>query len=282
MDIRAELRSAGIPVSDIEPMGGGCVSAVYQIRTVGGNVLVAKADEYGDANLPIEAFMLQYLNEHTRLPVPTVEFFSEKLLVMSYISGSSRFDPQAERHAAELLAELHNITSQTYGFLGDTLIGGLRQPNKPDGSWLSFFRDQRLMYMAQEATRSGRLPSSLFLRIESLCSHLENWLFEPESPSLVHGDVWTTNVLAAKGRIVGFLDPAIYFAHDEIELAFTTLFHTFGRDFYERYQSIRPPRPGFYEERRDLYNLYPLLVHVRLFGGAYISSLDHVLQRYER
>lgn len=280
MDIRSALRSAGYDVADIEPMGGGCVSAVYLIRTADHTPYVVKVDDSGTSSLPIEAFMLAYLAENTALPVPVVHHVSENLMVMTYMPGDSRFDSNAERHAAELLAELHTHSAPVYGFSRDTVIGGLRQPNPNVESWLDFFREHRLLYMAGEARRAGRLPNSISKRIENLCKHLDKWLFEPERPSLIHGDIWTTNILAQRGRIKAFLDPAIYFADAEIELAFTSLFHTFGQEFYTRYNEIRPIVPGFFEERCDLYNLYPLLVHVRLFGGSYVTSVDKVLAGY--
>jgi len=105
-------------------------------------------------------------------------------------------------------------------------------------------------------------------------------LIEPAKPSLIHGDAWTGNILALNDQIIGFLDPAIYFADAEIELAFTTLFGTFGDSFFGRYEEIRPIEPGFLEARLDIYNLYPLLVHVRLFGGSYVSSVERVLKRF--
>ncbi|HFE66189.1 MAG TPA: fructosamine kinase, partial [Chloroflexi bacterium] len=117
-------------------------------------------------------------------------------------------------------------------------------------------------------------------RMERFCGHLDEWLAEPARPSLIHGDVWTTNVLAAGDRITGFVDPAIYFADPEIELAFTTLFGTFGQPFFRRYEEIRPLPPGFFDTRRDIYNLYPLLVHARLFGGGYGSSVESTLRRF--
>lgn len=281
MDIRSEISvAAGRQLVDIEPIGGGCVSEVYRVRLTDGKCLVAKFDEDATTSLPIEAFMLAYLAEHTQLPVPAVHSISNRLLLMDFVPGESHFSPDAERHAAELLAALHDLTSPTYGFTRDTLIGGLHQPNPPTTSWLDFFRDQRLLYMSGEAARVGRLPSSLQNRIEHLCVNLDRWLFEPVRPSMIHGDVWTTNILATGGRITAFLDPAIYFAHDEIELAFTTLFHTFGRAFYDRYEEIRPINAGFFEERRDLYNLYPLLVHVRLFGGSYVSTVERTVARF--
>ena len=117
-------------------------------------------------------------------------------------------------------------------------------------------------------------------RLETLAGRLGRWISEPAHPSLLHGDMWTGNLLCRDGRIAGFIDPAIYFGDPEIELAFSTLFGTFGRAFFARYASLRELKPGFFEERRDLYNLYPLLVHVRLFGGSYVSSVDRTLTQF--
>ncbi|MDP6927871.1 MAG: fructosamine kinase family protein, partial [Rhodospirillales bacterium] len=127
---------------------------------------------------------------------------------------------------------------------------------------------------------SGRMPTSMMSRLERLAGRLSEWIDEPCEPSLIHGDMWGGNVLCADGRITGFIDPAIYFADAEIELAFTTLFGTFGDDFFARYNEHRPLKPGFFETRRDLYNLYPLLVHVRLFGGSYVNSVETTLRRF--
>jgi fructosamine-3-kinase len=133
--------------------------------------------------------------------------------------------------------------------------------------------------MAREALDAGRLPARTMNRIEALAARLERWIDEPAAPSLIHGDLWTGNVLCRAGRIAGFVDPAIHYADAEIELAFSTLFGTFGEPFFASYQRRRPLRPGFFEARRDLYNLYPLLVHVRLFGGPYLGSVERTLAR---
>jgi len=118
-------------------------------------------------------------------------------------------------------------------------------------------------------------------RVEALCARLGDWLPADETPRLLHGDLWTGNVLVGgDGRISGFIDPAIYYGAAEVELAFTTLFGTFGDAFFARYQEHHPLAPGFFEERRDLYNLYPLLVHVRLFGGSYVDAVDRTLARH--
>lgn len=263
------------------PLSGGCVAEVYKVCLPGGTNVVAKVDSSESARLALEGHMLRYLHQHSQLPVPAVLHCSDALLIMEFIEGESHFSSAAQQHAAELLAGLHDSSASHFGFDTDTLIGGLHQPNPKTARWLDFFRDHRVLYMAGEAHRAGRMPAQMMQRLEKFAARLSNWLEEPEHPSLIHGDVWTTNVLAQKGRITGFIDPAIYFAHAEIELAFTTLFGTFGGTFLERYHEIRPLAGGlneFMEIRKDIYNVYPLLVHVRLFGGSYLHSVDRVLQ----
>ncbi len=199
---------------------------------------------------------------------------------MSWIEAGGGVTAGAQAHAAELLAELHGVGAENYGFERSTLIGGLDQPNPWSARWIDFFRDQRLLHMGRQALDAGRLPAALMGRIETLAGRLDRWLDEAQPPALLHGDIWTGNVLCRQGRVAGFVDPAIYYGDPEIELAFATLFGTFGEPFFRRYGELRPLRPGFFEERRDLYNLYPLLVHVRLFGGHYVGSVERTLRRF--
>lgn len=264
----------------VTSLSAGHVGQIYRLKMADGTKLVAKADNQKKPQLKLEGDMLAYLSKHSRLPVPAVVHSDERLLIMEYVEGRSEFPDGAQRHAAELLADLHNISSHAFGFEYNTLIGGLRQPNPLTDSWLDFFVEQRLLFMGWKALEEGSFPSRLLMRLEMLCNNLGHWIEEPARPSLIHGDAWSGNILAVDDRITGFLDPAIYFADPEVELAFTTLFGTFGRVFFERYAEIRPLAPGFFDGRRDIYNLYPLLVHVRLFGGGYVSSVDDTLRRY--
>lgn len=283
-DLRRRIAAAtGHEVATATPLSGGCIDAVYRVDLSNGETVVAKIGAPG-GNLSCEGWMLDFLAGHSSLPVPTVYLADDDLLVMSYLPADGRLDHDAQAHAAELLAALHDLSAPDYGLERDTLIGGLHQPNPPSQKWVPFFAEQRLLYMAGEAHGAGRLPAVTLGRVESLASHLTNWLEEPAAPSLIHGDMWGGNVLsratADGNRISGFVDPAIYFADAEIELAFSTLFSTFGDAFFARYQELRPLKPGFFEERCQLYNLYPLLVHVRLFGGSYLSQVEATLGRF--
>ena len=272
--------SLGERLRSARPLGGGCIGEVYKAELSDGSTVVAKVDRAREAHLEREGYMLRYLAANSELPVPEVYHASEELLLMEFVEGSSRFSDGAEHHAAELLAELHEVTASAYGHERDTLIGSLEQPNPWTESWVDFFREQRLIYLAKIAHEAGRLPDEELSRVYRLAENLEGLIGEPNPPALIHGDSWSANVLAKGNRITAFLDPAIYHADPEIELAYISLFNSFGGAFFERYEEIRSIRDGFFEARRDLYNLYPLLVHVYFFGGGYLGSVQRTLDRF--
>jgi fructosamine-3-kinase len=267
----------GVPVAEFSIQHGGCVGEVYRVRLDDGSDIVVKVDRRKQPNLDVEGFMLNYLEHHTTLPAPRVLHSDPELLAMTFVTGESHFSNNANLHAAELLAELHNITAPRYGLERDTLIGSLGQPNRMTTSWIEFFCESRLLDFAEKALNEGKIGRAILRRVELLGDKLDELLEEPPRPALLHGDVWSGNVLALDHHITGFLDPAIYFGHPEIELAFITLFNTFSASFFNHYNEIRPISPGFFETRRHIYNLYPLLVHVRLFGGHYVNSLEETL-----
>lgn len=277
-------------ICSISPLHGGCIGVVQKLLLSDGRSLVIKTSalqaaapftptsaEEGLAGLELEAWMLETLAERTQLPVPKVLYKSPEALIMEFMPGESVFNPLAQTHAATLLAELHQVRGPRFGLERDTLIGGLRQPNPWSDSWLAFFSEHRILHMGRKAYEEGKISAGLLGRLEKFCDRIDQWLLEPAAPVLLHGDAWTTNILAKKGRITAFLDPAIYYGHPEVELAFTTLFGTFGEPFFKRYQEINPIEDGFFALRKNLYNLYPLLVHVRLFGGSYVSDVERTL-----
>jgi fructosamine-3-kinase len=270
----------GERLKSARPMDGGCIGEVYKVELESGTPLVAKVDRDGESHLEREAYMLRYLCEKSDLPVPEVYHGSGTLLLMEFVEGSSRFTEGAERHAAELLAALHGISAGAYGHERDTLIGSLNQPNPQTESWTEFFREHRLLYLARVAHEAGRLPVEDVSRVERLAESLGDLIGEPNLPALIHGDVWSANVLAKGDRITAFLDPALYYADPEIELAFISLFNSFGSAFLEQYAEIRGIDRRFFETRRDLYTLYPLLVHVYFFGGGYLDSVRNTLARF--
>lgn len=271
---------AGRPIEKLTPLSAGMIAQVYRVQCATAPDLVVKLSPDRSARLDIEGRMLRYLREHSQLPVPQVIHSDPDLLLVTYIDNRGRLNPKAEADAAQHITRLHTITADRFGLPFDTLIGPLHQPNGQTERWIPFFREQRLRYMADVAYQSGHLPQQLRGQIDHLLPKLDDLLLEPVQPSLLHGDLWAGNILVNDERIAGFVDPALYYGHAEIELAFSTLFGTFGPHFFEAYQTLRPIEPGFFEVRRDLYNLYPLLVHVALFGSAYLPPIQATLQRH--
>ena len=260
------------PVS-ITPLSGGQIGQVYKVKLEDGTWLVAKTS---DNSLLIEAHMLRYLKAKTDLPVPEVIKAGKDILVLEFMNGSSQFTPASEKHAATLLANLHSLSREQFGFEQDTLIGSLRQPNPLTTSWIDFFAEQRLLYMLEQNARQNKLPKELVGRLERLANQLENYL--PESkPALIHGDVWAANVLCKNNKVTAFLDPALYYGHAEVELAYINLFGTFGQDFFEQYNTLNPIDKDFWKTRQHIYALYPLLVHVYYFGGSYVNAANEKL-----
>jgi len=279
-DIREIIETAtGSRPVEFQALHGGCVSDVMRVDLADGERVVIKLGDEA-TGLTQEAFRLRYLAEKTDLPVPEVIYVDPGVLVIGYVETRGGITAPAQEHAAELLAALHGVTHEACGFDQGSLSGGLEKPAPWTESWVEFFREHRLRFTAKAALDSGNLPRELAPRIEKLAGKIDRVLVEPDRPSLIHGDMWTGNVLCLNGRVAAFVDPSCYYAHAEQELAYSTLFGTFGKPFFRRYHEIRPIQPGFFEERLHLYNLYHLLIHVRLFGGTYVQATADTLRYY--
>lgn len=267
------------PIARVAALAGGMISEVIKIEFRNRDALVAKIGD-GAPDLRIEGFMLRYLREKSNLPVPEVYHAEADLLLMAFIDGVTEWESASLAQLGHLLANCHQIGAERYGLEQDTLIGPLRQPNQQSDSWIEFFREHRLRYMIGVARESGHLPSQLQARLCDFAGHIERFLIEPLRPVLIHGDMWRTNVIVRDGRIAAIIDPALYFAHYEMELAYMTLFDGVGQEFFAAYQEIQPVEKAFFDTRRHVYNLYPLLVHLTIFGAKYLQPIDAALKRF--
>lgn len=265
----------------LESLPGGDIALVYQVNFFDGEQLICKVTRPKmPSTTRIEARMLGYLKNHSDLPVPDVIYVDDHMVIMTPLETGDGLSHTAQEDAARHIAALHSIKAEQYGLGFETVIGTLPQPNDQMDNWVEFFRDKRLMHMARVSRDIGRIDDAFYARIKKFSKTLPDLIGEPKSPSLLHGDLWTGNVLVKGDKISGFIDPAIYYGHAEMDLAFSTLFGTFGQRFFDAYKEYRTIEPGFYEERRDIYNLWPLLVHVRLFGGSYVKTVSNILTRF--
>jgi len=271
----------GTPPSRIRPEFTSDWAHVVRVEMPDGSVLAAKYPKAGaSSTTKLEARMLEYLGSKTELPVPELMAATPEILLMSFIERRGGLDEAAQKDAAVHIAKLHELSSESFGFPFDTLYGPADQPNPRTTSWVEFFRDQRLLQMARVTAAAGRISGRMLGRIEAFAGKLDDLISEPVAPSLLHGDLWQGNVIVNEGRVAAFLDPAIYFGHAEMDLAFSTLFGTMTEPFFEVYNSYRTIEPDFFEVRKEIYNLWPLLGHVLFFGESYLGQVEAVLRRH--
>jgi fructosamine-3-kinase len=162
----------------------------------------------------------------------------------------------------------------------DNWIGSLPQANGSMDDWPGFYRTRRLEPQLGRARSAGLIRGNLSKACDALLDRLED--FFPQSgdrPALLHGDLWSGNYLVGPNREPCLVDPAVYYGHPAIDLAMTRLFGGFDTYFYSAYRELRPERPGD-AEREELCRLYPLLVHVNLFGAGYVSSVEGIVRRF--
>lgn len=203
-------------------------------------------------------------------------------LLLEFISGKSRSRNYWEDFARQL-SDMHRaptdglVSGGKYGFDSDNYIGMRRQINTVHDSWISFFRDCRLEPQFQDVARYFDREDRK--RIVWFLDHMDELLVEPEYPSLLHGDLWSGNVIAGNDGGAWLIDPAVYVGHAEADIAMTELFGGFPPVFYDAYKEVSPLQPG-YERRRDVYNLYHLLNHLNMFGRMYLPEVKRIVGRW--
>ena len=203
-------------------------------------------------------------------------------LLMNMIDSARPVKEHWEIFGSELafmhLSDTKNFVSDgIYGFDKDNYIGAGHQKNTPKDSWIAFFRECRLEPQFKKAQRY--FDNGFIKNVISLLDKLDEILTEPEHPSLLHGDLWSGNIMTnSKGKAM-LIDPAVYVGHAEADLAMTELFGSLPRQFYKAYEETNPLQQG-YKDRRDLYNLYHLINHLNLFGNSYLFSVMQTVKKY--
>ena len=173
------------------------------------------------------------------------------------------------------VAGLHRSWSEDrYGWQSDNVIGTLDQSNGWFDDWCEFWGQQRILPLAWSLRAEGAIASEHLTVIEDFADRLYTLLgeaAEADGPSLLHGDLWSGNVLFAHADEAVLIDPAVYVGHREVDLAMCRLFGGFPATFFHAYAETWALQPD-HERRLPAYQLYPLLVHARLFGGGYVAS----------
>jgi fructosamine-3-kinase len=279
----ALAEALGQPVASVRPLSGGDINQAYAVVLGDGQRVFVKANARSPRGMfAAEARGLAWLGEAGALRVPHVLAVSAdgdgpQFLALELI-GSTAPARDFDERLGQGLAALHRHGAPGFGLDHDNFIGRLPQPNGPLPTWAEFYRARRLEPQLKRAADAGLASTRMRQGFERLFAELPDLLGPAAAPSRLHGDLWGGNLLCDDAGEPCLIDPAAYGGHREIDLAMMRLFGGFGTRAFAAYREAAPLAPG-HEERVALFQLYPLMVHVNLFGGGYVGSVESVLAR---
>ncbi len=272
-------RALGSAVRALSAVGGGDINDAYAATLHDGRKVFVKTRAHAHAEMYVrEAEGLAWLRAAGALRVPEVLAANETLLALEWIEPGTRragFDEALGRG----LAALHGTGAPRFGLEHDNFIGSLPQANAPLARWSEFYRVRRLEPLVARAHARKLLDARITDAFERLYARLDALVGPDEPPARLHGDLWSGNVHTDQGGAPVLIDPAVYGGHREVDLAMLALFGAPSQRMFAAYDEVYP-RAAHCAERVALYQLYPLLVHVNLFGAAYVAQLSRALGRY--
>ena len=239
---------------------GGDVSGATLMTLANGNKVVAKRGH----TARLQAEMLRSIGA-TGAPVPAVLGEDRGLLVMAYLEHDGNGSWKSLSAALELL---HVPAEKPYGWPANFAFGKVGMPNANDGDWPKFWAENRLL------CHNRHIGHGLAHRIDKLANRLDGMLPANPPAALLHGDLWGGNLLWNDGELAGLIDPACYYGDREVDFAMLTLFDDPPESFFEAAEL-----EAGWRERQDVYRLWPLLLHVRLFGDTYVAPTADCLDR---
>ena len=262
-------------------VAGGSINGARRCETERGPVFVKNGERSAHEAFAAEAAGLNALSQTQTVRTPRV------LAVRTWARGAfialewvdlGRATRSSEAVLGEQLAWQHRTTQAQFGWSRDNTIGATRQVNAPSADWIAFLREHRLRYQLELAANNGG-GNELRERGELLCESLDAFFADYRPvPSLLHGDLWGGNWGTDSDGLPVVFDPAVYFGDREADIAMTRLFGGFGAAFYAAYHSTWPLDPGA-PVRSTLYNLYHVLNHYNLFGGAYLAQAESMIDK---
>lgn len=275
----------GFPVTSFhfQSVGGGSINQCFKI-SAGGQQFFCKVNQLQEFPRLFETERrgLQLLARQQVIGVPATRLFAAdppyQVLLLEWIEPG-RPDPKFWKSFGTRLAELHHKTAPQFGLDHDNYMGSVPQSNRQADDWIRFFVRQRLQPMVVRCQAQRLLPAADVRLFENLYGKMKDIFPDQEPPCLVHGDLWSGNFICAASGQPYLVDPAAFYGHRSVDLAMTTLFGGFDKSFYEAYHH-HYPFPLQYNEQWKVCNLYPLLIHLLLFGKSYLGSIQQTLRDF--
>jgi fructosamine-3-kinase len=265
-------------------VGGGDINeAFYVVLADGREAFVKTRRDAARSEYAAEAAGLLWLAAPGALRTPRVLELDERYLALEWI-GPGHLDAAGIEELGRGLAATHAAGAPDFGDSGGrglSRFGSLQLPNDPTPDWPTFYAERRLRPLARIARERGTLSAAGIGALERVCARLTGLVGPPEPPARLHGDLWSGNVMADTDGRPWLIDPAAHGGHREVDLAMLRLFGAPSERVFAAYEEVAPLSDGW-EERVELYQLLPLLVHALLFGGSYRSAAERVAFAYAR
>jgi fructosamine-3-kinase len=263
-------------------IGGGDINEAFRVVLADGRAAFVKTRPgAAPGEYAAEAAGLAWLAEPGALRTPAVLEVGEDYLALEWVAPG-HLDGDGVQELGSGLAATHAAGAESFGATGAGAISGfgsLRLPNEPTEDWPTFYAERRLRPLARIARDRAALSSSGIEAVERVCERMPELAGPPEPPARLHGDLWSGNVMAdARGR-PWLIDPSAYGGHREVDLAMLRLFGAPSERVFTAYEEVSPLAQGW-QERVELYQLLPLLVHALLFGGSYRGAAERTAARY--
>ena len=198
---------------------------------------------------------------------------------MQYIPNNKIKNKNSEKDLAIKISNIHQNTNDKFGFKFDTPIGGFRQPCQFQKSWVDFFEKKRLFAIFNKINITNPMPKKINIGIEKLLKKLKDLIPNNPQPSLIHGDLWNGNMLFNNGKLVGLIDPGIYYAPKEMEIAYLKWFNAISNNFYNYYSETINFDKDFFNYS-EVYELYYSLLNVHLWDRSYIYDVEKIVNKF--
>lgn len=278
----ADREGNDFKLRSVAPVSGGNINYCYRLRFPAAEYFLKLNDAGRYPHMfAREAEGLSAIAATDTVTVPEViatgSCGTQSFLLMEWIE-QGRATSASQILLGRRLAEMHRHGEKYVGFGSDNYIGSLKQVNGWLESWGEFFIFNRINVQLKLAHINNLINKSLLNKFDTICTRIST-LFPGEEPSLLHGDLWAGNYLVGPDGTSVLIDPAVYYGHREMDIAMTRLFGGFNERFYDSYNEAFPLQADW-QERIDLWNLYPLLVHVNLFGAGYLPEVERCVNNY--
>ncbi|NAS29379.1 phosphotransferase [Flavobacteriaceae bacterium R38] len=265
-------------ISSYEPLRGGDISEVFLLKTSSHNLVIKINDVKAFPSLfDKEKEGLEAIKASNTIRVPEViktgAFNNYAFIILEYLE-QKKSQLSFWEAFGEQLARMHRTTHSRFGFKSSNYIGSLFQQNNYCDTAISFYLSQRLIPQFELAVTKG----FQFKNKEVFFKELEH-LIPLESPSLIHGDLWSGNYLITTNSTPCLIDPSVSFFHREMDIAMMHLFGGFSPMLFESYNHYFPLQDDW-QKRLDIWQIYYLLVHLNIFGSSYYRSVDVIIKKY--